>query len=537
MNDNLAVFTSMNNKDRDNDHYSEFLESIKSNFDKSTIRNEPLFTTNCGDLFETFLNNLPDDARQHYTCNACRHFVNRYGGLVSISEKGDMVPVLWDEKTTPAFFYKAVIAVKSAVLLSKVTGVFLSENEILGQPITGNWCHLSVTLPEEMIHSSSIKTADQMAAEKREDFKLLIAGLRDYSLDSVKTAINLLKTDSLYRSEKCLGVAVWLKNLHVNLLETKDTRKRNNMVWLAAVTAPAGFCHIKSTMIGTLLDDIVTGLSFDAVSRRFKEKMNPLQYQRPQSAPTAGNVMQAEKIVEKLGIKNSLTRRFARLDELEKIWTPLTKEDPIKKDGIFSHLVSASKKGHCNVEIPPVTMTWRKFSETVLPSARSIEFLVKSVRDQFSAILTAVDGAAPPILQWDTQEKRNPFSWYVYHNGSYCHRWNLSPGYCKVTGICYQPSMWYNDLPNQGKSIHFILDSAKDTQYKNCGNGLFPEILKSELHEIRSTIEAYSKNAILDGYEEASACGIRLQNNVNWNALLRVTMDTGIFVYKLDRWD
>lgn len=34
--------------------------------------------------------------------------------------------------------------------------------------------------------------------------------------------------------------------------------------------------------------------------------MNPLQYQRPQAAPSAGNVAQAERIVEKLGIANSL---------------------------------------------------------------------------------------------------------------------------------------------------------------------------------------------------------------------------------------
>ncbi len=33
------------------------------------------------------------------------------------------------------------------------------------------------------------------------------------------------------------------------------------------------------------------------------------------------------------------------------------------------------------------------------------------------------------------------------------------------------------------------------TAYKNAGNGLFPEMLKSELREVRSTIEAYSKSA------------------------------------------
>ncbi len=535
------VITINNTEERNGDCYPEFGLSIRTHFNSIVSQGVPLFTTDTEGLFEAFLSNLPDEARQHYTCNACRNFVNRFGGLVTISDNGETKSAFWNEKDVPAFFAKSVKAMKNIVLKSKVNGIFLSSDKVLGQPITGEWQHMSAVLPNAMVYGSRLITANQAMAEKREDFRILIAGLLEYPDHVVDQAVTLLKTESLYRSEKCLGVAEWLLGLHVKRANTKNSKLKNNIVWLAVGSAPTGYCHVKSSMIGTLLDDIAEGMSFDDVSRRFASKMHPLQYQRPQAAPTAGNIQQAEKIVEKLGIKRSLERRFARIEELKKVWIPKEKEEQIKGDGVFSHLMAKDSKELPKMDIPPITMTWEKFSKTVLPFAEEIEFLVKSGSDNFSAILTAVHEDSPPILQWDNEEQRNPFSWYVYNGGSTYSRWGLSTGCCKVTGVCLQPSMWYGDFPHQSKSVYFILDGARDSGYKHGGGGrgnlLFPEILKSELREIRSTIEAYSKNATIEGYDDASACGIRLQHGSNFNATFRVKTDTGMVVYKLDRWD
>ena len=533
----LTISNVVEDKERNGDCYPEFSESLKNHFNSIIGNNVPLFTTDCEGLFDAFLNHLPDEARQHYTCRACERFVNNYGGLVTISDNGDLKSALWDENEVPGFFTSSVSAVRQIVLKSKVNGVFLSENKVLGQPITGEWKHMSVTLPVEMVYSSRLNTANQATSEKLEDFRILIAGLLVYPIEVVEQAVTLLKTESLYRSEKSLGVAEWLKGLHVKRSDTKNSRNRNNIVWLAVATAPSGYCHVKSTMIGTLLDDIAEGLSFDLVSRRFAEKMNPLQYQRPQASPTAGNLAQAEKIVEKLGIKKSLVRRFARLEELNTIWMPKEKKEPLKNGGVFSHLSAKGKTEQPKMDIPAITMTWGKFSKTILPFAESMEFLVKSGSDNYSAILTASHLDAPPILQWDNEERRNPFSHYVYSGGSIYSRWGLSTGYCKVTGICFQPSMWHGDFPQQSKSVLFVLDGARDSGYDNVGNALFPETLKTELREIRSTIEAYSKNATIENYEGASACGIRLQYGSNFNNSFRVTTNTGTAIYKLDRWD
>ena len=73
---------------RERDGYEELLSGIRREFQKCVKDGaEPLFTTNVSGLYDVLLQNIPAEARQHYNCNACRHFVNRYGGLVKIDEK------------------------------------------------------------------------------------------------------------------------------------------------------------------------------------------------------------------------------------------------------------------------------------------------------------------------------------------------------------------------------------------------------------------------------------------------------------------
>lgn len=521
----------------DQDQYPEFRELVKKHFDSILTLQKTLFTTNAEGLFEAYLDNLPKEDRQQYNCKTCKNFIERYGVLVTISESGEMESAIWNESNVPDLFKQSVKAMRNIVLKSKVNGVFISEIKTLGQPVTGKWNHLSVTLPSKMVYRPRLINARQAMAEKLEDFRILADSLLEYPIEAVEQAVTLLKTEALYRSEKCLGVAEWLMDLHTRRSNIKNNYNTDNIIWLAVATAPIGYCHVKSSMIGTLLDDIVAGLPFESVSRRFAEKMHPLRYQRPQASPTKGNIEQAEKIVEKLGIQKSLVRRFAREEELEKLWTPKEKKETVKGGGVFSHLTAKHKKEQPKMEIPPVNMTWRKFYETVLPLAENIEYLVQDRKSNYSAILTAAYKDAPPILQWDSEEKRNPFSWYVYTGGSNHSIWGLSLGYCKVTAICLQPSMWYGEYSHQSKSVFFILEGAKDSGYKGTGNALFPENLKSELREIRSTIEAYSKSATVEDYDNASACGIKLEYGNSWDALFRVTTNAGTATYRLDRWD
>ena len=501
----------------------------------------PLFTTDSVDLYDAFLGGLPAELRPIYACSACRRFVRSFGGVVRVTRKGDTVPVMWDPEKVAEPYVAAITALAAAVSRAPITGVFLGSEKVWGLPETGEWRHFAVTPPESRVFKPSpVQTRFQQVAEKREDYSTLLRGLAEFPLELVSNAHTLLTTGSLFRSEKCIGVAKWLIDLHEQRRGTKDARQQDNLTWLAVASAPAGFCHVRSSMIGTLLEDLAAGLPFEQIKAKFAAKMHPLQYQRPTAAPSAGNIAQAEKIIEQLESAGALERRFAKLADIVALWQPKLTERPQGK-GVFSHLKPKAGKSHAPVAPPTVTITWEKFARTALPDAEHIEYLVPTSNQPYLGMVTAKHPDAPPIIQWDNEAQRNPVTWYIYHGGSPPTQWNLKAGvHHPVTAVTLAPWMWHEASKkdsHHGASVVFLLDGAKDTTYTK-GAGFFPEFLKSTYHSIRATIEAYAKNAVVEGKDDASACGIILSKGGTWNQVFRVTAKGGAQVeYKLDRWD
>lgn len=417
----------------EHDMYESLLGSVRARFKAITVKNEgksSLFSTTTPDLYDAYLQGLAPAHRQMSTCATCRKFVSRYGSLVIVAPDGKTVPVLWDPAPLPPRYAGAIRALAEAVSAAPIEGVFLSEEKTWGVPQTGAWTHLAVTPAEALVFKPSVlKTTSQIVAEKSRDFETLVRGLDEFPLEIVRNAHALLTNGSLLQAEKCVGVAKWLLDLHTQRKGAKNQRARENLTWLAVGSAPVGFCHVRSTMIGTLLEDIKSGLPFAEIKAKFAAKLDPLLYQRAQVAPTAGNIAQAE---------------------------------------------------------------------------------------------------------------RNPVTWYVYHNGSTPTRWNLVAGaYHPVSAVALSPSMWSatRSFSHQSQSVAFVLENARDTEYTS-GASFFPSLLKSEFHEIRATMEAYAKDAVVEGKGEPAACGICLSMGGTWNFTFRVTAKDGSrSLYKLDRWD
>ena len=90
-----------------------------------------------------------------------------------------------------------------------------------------------------------------------------------------------------------LGRAEWFLDV---LNRVNGNRNGRNLLWKAAASAPVGFCHITSGVLGKLLEGIMDGLNLDRIQRWFREMMDPSQYQRPQELPKEGNVRRAEDL-------------------------------------------------------------------------------------------------------------------------------------------------------------------------------------------------------------------------------------------------
>jgi len=398
-------------KDSQMDGYPQFENAIKARFESMVKAGVKLFRTDATNIYETYLAYLPAYARQHYTCNACEHFFNRFGSLVTIDDEGIVNSVLWDEYAVPAFFVNSVKAMRREVLTSKVTGVFLSDVKTLGIPKTGEWTHPHVCLPRESVHRSRIQNAGQAMADKQQEFGMVNRALRDFSMDTVDKALALVNSESLYRGDdKVKPTLEWFKGLIEKVEAVNNSVLRANVIWSAIASAPNGFAHIRGNTSGALLKDIAEGMPTSLIISRFGDRMST--HMRSQSAPSENAIYQAEKLVADLGIENSLMRRYAKREEVSTFWNPkaVAKVEPKQPNGrVFGHLLAQSKTAE-TMNLPTSVMTWDKFSRTVLPTADGIEVLVDNP-NKFMALVTAVDETAENILQWD-----NPTSWY-YHGG------------------------------------------------------------------------------------------------------------------------
>lgn len=553
------------NTSREGDGYYELLAGIRKTFGRYLAytegdgRDHPLFHVDYGekvDLYDVFLQNIPAEARQHYTCSNCRHFVNRFGDLVSVdTNTGMAVSAIWPDEV-PDFFAPAVEAVRRVIRRSKISRVFISSEITLGNPHTGPWSHMSVGVPTTWKYyvrtgrRPGDTTISDTINEYGSNYDMLRKAVQIYSMDTITTAISYLRSGNFFRPEKFLPQVEWLKEMVDMRDKLPEENRRNdncydNLLWYAAVTTPTGWTHIANSAVGTLLDNIKDGFSEGYVRDSFNRVVDPINYQRPKAAPTAGQVRNAEEIVAKLNLTESLKRRYARLDELKLIWSPVKAvKDTLPKSGggVFSNVVTKEKESTTDKK-PTITaegaMTWEKFNRTVLPTAEKIEFYVPYGDMPFTAYVTAAVEDAPPILSYDKPDDRNPVSTYTYYKGSPANQWGLAAHtWVNVTGISTFPNQWTDTKTGLMTGIVLILEGARDMNHDNIGIGLFPEILRSELHHVRSVIESYSRDSRFSGYEESTACGIALPIRGIFNFKVRVTDDHGIAtVYTIDRMD
>jgi hypothetical protein len=526
---------------KDEPDYDNFLQRIQVWFmDRLALGGGQLFTTDAADLFDAYLSGFDGEERQYHNCHACRQFFERYAGLVVIDDNGVTHSAIFSSPDAPPEYLRAVREVIRAVTEARVTGVFYAKEAILGTPQAGGWRHFFVT--QVRPHLEITKTVGHHMAEKLEDHKNVLRALNEFSIPNLEQAVRLLDADQLYRAEALLGGAKWLLAQAQVQAQAQTHRGRSiyktNLLWRAITLAPAGFCHPRAGMLGTLLEDLQEGLPFDDVKRRFDAKMHPLRYQRPQAPPSVGTVQQAEKLFEQMGLAPALKRRLATMEDLECLWKS-TEEQPAGT-GLFGHLKTKGASSSAPVvDTPVITMTWEKFQRKVLPLAEKIEFHVPPTNAGFCQLVTAVDPSAPPIVYWDAMAHRNPVSWYVYDNGSRPTQFGLTVNaWTVVEAVTLQPNTWAGNFGHTGEAVIFALRGCRDKDYMSAGLGLFPSILRSELHGVRSVIEAFSRDGKIQD-TEFSVAGIRLSKGENFgrHARFRVLSGGAWQVYDLDRWD
>ena len=83
-------------------------------------------------LWDTYLNSFPEDVRQRFNCNSCRHFIKSYGGLVKVNKNGFILKTIWNFEVPDPMYQQIVDNLSELVFRSNIRDVFVNNQPKLG---------------------------------------------------------------------------------------------------------------------------------------------------------------------------------------------------------------------------------------------------------------------------------------------------------------------------------------------------------------------------------------------------------------------
>ena len=458
--------------------------------------------------YDIFLRNLPSDLHGHYECLKCRRFFSRMAGVVYVDALGRAIPVLRGVAQNPPKFFRTAIeqVVKYAAEQPIVALADPYELQDLGnsrpersEKHACEFRHLHFTAPAV----GRFEMPDTAATRKGVD--LLRRARRDVRPTTMSVALNFLenRTDMLRAQE----LAPRLRWLYETLM---SVGQRDANLWLAAAEHPV-WCHAMNGVLGKLVEDVARGASDLEVVQNWNKVLSPATYQRPQAAPKEGTIDRAEALFQKLGLDRALARKFAtEVPEELYLWraqrTPAT-----PTGGMFRDLRGSRNRDAAlpDLNVGDLPYTW--FAQNVLPRAEALDCQVSGSRGNFFGFTDALYPDAPPLFKW-----KGNLSYYLYAGGSFPGDWNLKGGtWCPVRGVTMGPA-GPEGLPS-GAGAYFILKGARELHPERVGLGLFPEIMRGDLHEVRSVIERASKTRKMardSSKQEEELAGVVFHENV-----------------------
>lgn len=524
-------------------HYDQLLQLLRTRAEATIhhCKGSGLFRTRAPKLYDLFLAWLPPELRQTHTCRACRHFVERYGNLVTVDEAGEVFPIFWAGGLPPNSPYaRSVDQMYRRVRTGEIYEQFfhpVGSGGSLGVPCNDHWRHMH--LPTELLPTACHSfDPDQQAALSIEHFGMASRALGEWTRPVVEQARDLLVSADLPRAEQFKAPLRWLWELKVGV-EVRVPRVRDAWIWRECARVPDSYKHIRGSALAVLLDSIKAGDSLAAIRKRWTALVDPTKYQRPQAPPKEGNIDTAEKIIERQGFKRSLERRFAAVGDLEVLWRKdVTRGRKPPQEGTFSSLrqraKAAEKKGH-GVSLPSQVMTFARFVRELLPVTRSIHVQMPNVRGNFTGYTTASHADAPCLFKYG-----HHVASYTCKGGSAPAKWGMTPSaWVAVVAISRMPWEWNwcrPQMPFLGRGALLVLEGCLDTQRESLR--LFPEVMVSDLHPVRSTIEAYSQQGSLDKPSRSLqyACGLTIHDR--GTTTLRLELPGGSSMYvQIERMD
>lgn len=398
-------------------------------------------------LWEHYLASFPAGsnplfrARTEHDCSCCRNFIRNMGGVVAI--QNGAITSIWDVTGLPEAYQAVADAMSERVKAHAIHDVFLTPFAKQGQAVSHErkgdgpvitWNHFSAEVPRQFVSSD----ADAQRGAVRTTHEMLLRAVRSLKSSAVAEVQTVISDGAIYRGAEFAGAVSAFARLQAEFLAQKP---ENVETWAwGKIGDPAA--RFRNTAIGTLVEDLSTGMDIEDAVKRFEAKVAPENYKRPKALITAGMVKSAMETIHDLGIEPALERRHARLSDVS-VANVLFVDNAVRgqmKGGIQNLLMEEVRPQPFD-QSKATTIGIQDFLATVLPKCRSMQVYVENGHlRNFVSMTAPVHSDAPPVFRWG-----NGFGWSYDGNAADSIKSRVKAAGGMVEGVAMRVSLaWHN---------------------------------------------------------------------------------------------
>ncbi len=366
------------------------------------------------DIFAHYLASFPEGTnpihkkRTEHDCSCCKNFIRNLGRVVAIQD-GE-IQTVWDvELDDPKYATVAKAMVKYVRALA-LTSIYRTKERQYGTEVTRQliegktvvrWTHFHGQVADKH-HTFK---PDEVKGDFNTAVQLFQRGLEELSPQAFAEVRGLIEESAIYRGDEHLASVKKFQKWQTEYLKLKTAKAKNLFIFAHAQDPVVRF---RNSVIGTLIQDLSSGVDLEQAVKSFETKVAPTNYKRTSALITPSMVKAAMETVRELDLESALPRRLANLSDISVnnvLWVDRTVSGRMK-DGIENILMSAASSTK-PIEGKAQDVSIADFMQKILPKAVAIDLHVRNTHSSnFMTITAPVHADAKRLFKWD-----NSFAW------------------------------------------------------------------------------------------------------------------------------
>jgi len=368
------------------------------------------------EIWDVYMNSFPEGTnemfreRRAYDCNCCKSFIRRYGSMVVILQDTYEMISIWD--IAPGGYYDEVCKKMSEYVKSKPIrtlcapdSVELGQKSTFNQDFTEEWFHYFGKIDSRHVVRKGV--AGTVRSQAESGYKVLKRSFLEARGDAIDTVLELLPT--IYRGEEFRSNVQKFGKLYNEWLDAPSSVDQDLYFWKNSQDHKE-VCRFKNSSIGSLVFNLSDGMDIESAVGRYESMVAPQNYKRTKAVVTPSMIKKAQFEVQKLGLSDALSRRFAVAEDLT-INNVLfaNRETQVAMDPFGDLIAEAEAKSKANGRNRTAAkeIDINEFLQNILPKATDIELLVSNrLSKNFMSLVAPVHAGSGRLFPWD-----NNFSW------------------------------------------------------------------------------------------------------------------------------